>query len=152
MSASEDAPAGRGTHRDRIAGAVLAAVGLAAGLEAMTFDVAFMTDPVGPKALPMLVAITLILAGAGMIVRPRPDVDVPPRDTVLRMGLAGLSFLAYALLLPWLGFFLSTSLVVTTLGVLFRRTPRGESHRRRLTIRRPLAALRRRSGAAPPDR
>ena len=34
-------------------------------------------------------------------------------------GLAGLSFLAYALLLPWLGFFLSTSLVVTTLGVLF---------------------------------
>ena len=33
-------------------GKTLAIAGAAAGLEATTFDVTFMTDPVGPKALP----------------------------------------------------------------------------------------------------
>ena len=34
--------------RDRVPGLLLAVMGAAAGLEATTFDVTFMTDPVGP--------------------------------------------------------------------------------------------------------
>lgn len=106
--------------RDRAAGSVLLCAGLAAGAEATTFDVAFLTDPVGPKALPALVALVLIGSGISMIVRPRDDVSLPDRTLALRMGLAMSAFLIYALVLPWLGFFASTSAVVAALGVLFR--------------------------------
>jgi len=115
-----------GRH-DRIAGGVLALIGLATGMEATTFDVAFMTDPVGPKALPALVAVILFSAGAGVFTRPRIRVELPPAATARRMALAGLAFLAYGLLLPWLGFFLSTSLVVTVLGLLFGGPRRGST-------------------------
>ena len=105
---------------DRIAGGALALSGIVVGLEATTFDVAFLTDPVGPKALPALVAITLLGAGVGMLARPRERVRLPEGAAARRMTLAGIAFLAYAALLPWLGFFLSTTLVVGVLGILFR--------------------------------
>lgn len=115
-----------GRH-DRIAGGILALIGLATGLEATTFDVAFLTDPVGPKALPVLVAVILFGAGAEMSARPRAQVELPPTAAARRMALAGLAFLAYGLLLPWLGFFLSTSLVVAVLGLLFGGPRRGSA-------------------------
>ncbi|GEM_PF-353984 len=115
-----------GRH-DRIAGSILALIGLATGLEAATFDVRFMTDPVGPKALPLLVAVILFGAGAGMFTRPRTRVELPPAAAARRMVLAGLAFLVYGLLLPWLGFFLSTSLVVAVLGLLFGGPRRGSA-------------------------
>ena len=106
--------------QDRAAGAVLVFIGLALAMEATTFDVAFMTDPVGPKALPFLVAFMLVTAGAGALARPREDLALPSRDVVLRMTAAVAAFLLYAAALPWLGFFLSTTLVATVLSLLYR--------------------------------
>jgi putative tricarboxylic transport membrane protein len=105
---------------DRVAGVTLTLAGIAVGLEATTFDVAFLTDPVGPKALPLVVAATLTLAGVRTLVRPRASVELPPPETLLRMGGAMMAFLAYAAALPWIGFFLSTTLVVTALARLYR--------------------------------
>lgn len=107
------------TH-DRIAGGSLVLVGIALALEATTFDVAFMTDPVGPKALPLLVAAMLVAGGVAALLRPRADVALPEREAIVRMGSAVAAFLLYAAALPWLGFFLSTTLVVTALSVLYR--------------------------------
>ena len=105
---------------DRIAGGVLALAGVAAGIEATTYDVAFLTDPVGPKALPLLVAATMVFAGARMLLRPRDSIALPNTDTLLRMAGAMVAFLLYAAALPWIGFFLSTTIVVAALGVLYR--------------------------------
>jgi putative tricarboxylic transport membrane protein len=105
---------------DRIAGSVLVVAGTLTGLEATTFDVAFMTDPVGPKALPFLVAVMLLVAGVRTIARPRSEVALPPRPVALRMGAAALAFLGYAAILPWIGFFLATTLVVAALAMLYR--------------------------------
>lgn len=105
---------------DRVAGGVLTLAGLAAGLEATTFNVAFLTDPVGPKAFPFVVAATLTAAGVRTLVRPRASVALPPSEVLLRMGGAMVAFLAYAAALPWIGFFLSTTLVVAALAVLYR--------------------------------
>jgi putative tricarboxylic transport membrane protein len=110
----------RGSGADRAAGAVLALAGVAVGLEATTFDVAFLTDPVGPKALPFLVAITCTVAGVHMLMTPREAVDLPPGDAATRMTAAAGAFLAYAAAMPWIGFFLSTTLVVAGLAYLFR--------------------------------
>lgn len=104
---------------DRTAGAALTLLGLAAALEASTFDVAFLADPVGPKALPYLVAAILVLAGLTALIRPRDVVPLPERSAYLRMAGAVLAFVGYALALPTLGFFTSTTLVVFALALLY---------------------------------
>ena len=48
-------------------GALLLLVALAIGAEGLTFNVNFLTDPLGPKALPLLVAGLFGLAGAGLL-------------------------------------------------------------------------------------
>jgi putative tricarboxylic transport membrane protein len=108
----------------RIPGALLILLGAAAGLEATTFDVAFLTDPVGPKALPFVVAVALLLAGVHEIRRPNASTRWPEPARLVRMGLASTALVAYALVLPWLGFLLSTTLVVAALSHLFGAAPR----------------------------
>jgi putative tricarboxylic transport membrane protein len=98
---------------------MLVLTGVATALEAWTFNVAFMTDPVGPKALPLLVAGALVVAGARLMARPRSTVQLPDTGPARRMMLAAAAFISYGLVLPWLGFFLSTTIVVGVLGVLF---------------------------------
>jgi putative tricarboxylic transport membrane protein len=107
----------------RITGGVLALLGAAVALEATTFDVSFMTDPVGPKALPFLVAVMLIVAGLRALTRPREELSFPGRGTLLRVAGAVAAFLLYAVALPWVGFFLSTTLVVTALSLLYQGPP-----------------------------
>ena len=107
------------TVRDRLPGLALVLAGVACGLEATTFDVAFLTDPVGPKALPLLVASVLVLAGAQAAVRPKIDVRWPGPAAWWRAAAAVAAFLVYALALPWIGFFLSTALVLSALSGLF---------------------------------
>jgi putative tricarboxylic transport membrane protein len=105
---------------DRIAGALLLAGGGAAALEATTFEVAFLTDPVGPKAMPFLAAALFLGGGLQLLLRPTPDPEWPAPSVVVRMGGAVGAFLAYAATLPVLGFFLSTTLVTAALSMLFR--------------------------------
>lgn len=125
---------------ERAPGILIAAAGMAIGLEALTFDVAFLTDPIGPKALPLLVAAVLVMAGVHATARPRlalhsggpPESEsgsgvVPSptqpleakRGNLLRTALATLAFLLYAVALPIIGFFLSTTFVVAVLSRLF---------------------------------
>lgn len=105
---------------DRVSGALFVLAGVAAALEAGTYDVAFMTDPVGPKALPYLVAFTLVAAGMSSLLRPRTTVPLPSRRASLRMAGAVVAFLIYAAALPLLGFFAATSMVVVALALLYR--------------------------------
>ena len=107
------------TRTDRIAGGLVALLGLAVGAEATTFDVLFLTDPVGPKALPMLSAAVLV--GTGLVLAARPGVGAswPPRPVLIRMAGALAAFGVYAALLAPFGFVLATAFTVTTLSVLF---------------------------------
>jgi len=110
----------KGPVVDRATGVALVLFGTVVAVEASTFNVAFLTDPVGPKALPLLVAVTLVFAGAWTAARPREAVRLPSRASLPGMIAAAGAFLVYAAALPWLGFFVSTSLVVTALALLYR--------------------------------
>lgn len=110
--------------RHRVAGGVLVAVGAAVGVEATTFDVRFLTDPVGPKALPLLVAVMLVVAGVHQTLRPDHAAGWPPRRVLGMLGAATAAFLAYPLALDFLGFWLSTTLVVAALSHLYGAPPR----------------------------
>jgi putative tricarboxylic transport membrane protein len=129
---------------------VLAAAAIA--LEATTFDVMFPTDPLGPKAFPMLAAFLLAIGG-GALLRdglkggaagaaaggragvaaglPLGDGTAPPPPAApvtavtaarTRILLATLSFVAYAFLLAPLGFVFATVLEFALLARLFGGT------------------------------
>jgi putative tricarboxylic transport membrane protein len=108
---------------DRLVGAVLVLLGLAMGVEATTFDVAFVTDPVGPKALPLLAAGTLVLAGVHAIWRPRERDGSAGGSATWKVAAAAAAFLGYGLTLSFLGFFTATTLVVATLSILYGAPP-----------------------------
>ena len=110
--------------RDRVPGLLLAIAGAAVGLEATTFDVNFMTDPVGPKALPYLAALTLVLTGLHVAARPQRDTGWPSRQLFWKLAGATGAFLVYGVALGVLGFFLSTTLVVAALSHLYGASPR----------------------------
>jgi len=110
------------THR--VPGGVLIAVGLAVALEATGFEVAFLTDPVGPKALPLLAAAALVLAGAHHARRPDAEARWPAGGTLVRMGAGSVALLVYGIVLPWLGFLISTTAVVAALSHLFGAPPK----------------------------
>ncbi len=114
----------RSERSERIAGVVIVVAGLAAGAEAMTFDVFFMVDPIGPKALPLLAAAIFVLAGTILALRPQHGVIWPERRILLRMAGSVAAFLAYAGALAPLGFFTATTAVVGTLSTLFGARPR----------------------------
>ena len=110
-------PSRQGT--DRAAGAALAIAGLAIALEATTFQVAFLTDPVGPKALPLVAAVILFGAGAMLLLRPRESSPWPSAPVIGRMASATGVFLAYALVIEPMGFVLATTGTMTALSRLF---------------------------------
>jgi putative tricarboxylic transport membrane protein len=111
-------------HRsERLAGVCLALAAAAVAAEAATFRVAFLTDPVGPRALPWLAAIILGAAGTTMALRPGPSPAWPTPRVMVRLGGAVAVFLAYGIVLPSLGFVTSTTAAVAALSMLFGGPP-----------------------------
>jgi putative tricarboxylic transport membrane protein len=104
---------------DRVAGGALAVLGVGVALEASTFDVAFLTDPVGPKALPLLSAAIFLVAGVVLLVRGGEPRSWPSGAVLKRMGAAAAVFGGYAFLLAPLGFVVATTAAVGALSLLF---------------------------------
>ena len=115
------------------AAVVLSAVAIA--LEATTFDVAFPTDPLGPKAFPLVAAALLVLGGGALVREARreeqaakgseatvadgPAAEGPAVGSGRAIALATLSFVVYAFLLAPLGFVPATTLEFAVLARLF---------------------------------
>lgn len=110
---------GPSTRTDRVAGIIVALLGVAVGAEATTFDVLFRTDPVGPKVLPMLAAAIFVGSGLVLAARPGPGAPWPERPALLRMAGAVAAFGVYAALLTPLGFVVATTATVSALSILF---------------------------------
>lgn len=107
------------TRTDRVAGALLALLGVAVGAEATTFDVMFLTDPVGPKALPLVSAGIFVGVGVLLAARPGAGASWPSRPVLVRMAGAVAAFGVYAALLGPLGFVAATTATVASLSLLF---------------------------------
>lgn len=107
--------------RGPIVGALLVvAVALAIGLEASTFEVAFPTDPLGPKAFPMVAALLMMVGGLALV--RGGGMTWSRRDGEgggVRVLVASASFVGYAFLLAPLGFVLATALEFAVLTRVF---------------------------------
>jgi putative tricarboxylic transport membrane protein len=111
------------TMSDRIAAAIVIVVALLVALEARTFTVGFVTDPLGPKAFPLVSAFLLLVGGVALQFRPVPVSNWPTRNRLLYVGGAFACLLGYALLLEFLGFFSTTLLAVCAFSLMLGGRP-----------------------------
>ena len=70
----------------------------------------FISDPVGPKVFPLIICALIGMASLAIILRPDPEPDWPGLAGLLEVGAGAVVFVAYAYLLPDLGFVIATFL------------------------------------------
>ena len=87
---------------------VLGALAFIAG--ALSIQSSFLTDPVGPKAFPLMIGAAAVLCGLVMLLKPDENPEWPDARAWLSMAAATLLLVGYAYALSPLGFLLSTAL------------------------------------------
>lgn len=101
---------------DRIFGLFMMVLALGYILSAMNIQTSFMSDPVGPRVFPYLVAGVVMLCALSMVLRPDPDADWPRGMMLAKMAFSVVILLAYAQMIRPFGFILPTILVAGLLS------------------------------------
>ena len=107
---------------DRLFGLAVILVALAYIASAMQIQTSFLSDPVGSKTFPILVASVAIICGVVMILRPDDEPDWPGLWTVGSIVISVLLLVGYAYTLKPLGFLIPTAVVAGALS--YQITPR----------------------------
>ena len=96
--------------------------------QAMLFQERFISDPIGPKAFPVIIGV--LLAAASLVDRPAPDPEPawPASARLLEIALAAAVMLAYAQFLPLVGFVISTAVAAAYLAWRFGAGPAPGCH------------------------
>lgn len=114
MERSESGNGGR--MGDRIFGVVAMLGAVAYAVSAWSLPEPFFSDPLGPKAFPLIVAATVAICGAVMALRPDPDPAWPTLGTLAQLALAAVVLVAYAYALKPLGFLIPTAFAAAILS------------------------------------
>lgn len=93
---------------DRIFGAVGLLLALIFAWQASVIEESFLSDVVGPKAFPYIIAALLGLSSLFFLLRPDPEPAWPRWGRLAEIGLAVLVMLAYTEALPLAGFVVAT--------------------------------------------
>jgi len=101
---------------DRIFGLVVLMVALAYIASATQIQTSFLSDPVGPKAFPIIIGSVAALCGLILVIRPDPDPSWPVMRTLMALLIAVVTLIAYAYLLKPLGFLIPTAITAAILS------------------------------------
>ncbi len=104
---------------DRMVGALVLLLAMGYALVASSMQVGFLSDPLGPRPFPYIIATLMGLSALWLLLKPDPNPSWPERGFWLPFGLVLASLVAYAYLIVPLGFILTTTLEMTLLSVLF---------------------------------
>lgn len=101
---------------DRIFGlfGILLAIGYA--LSALAIEESFLSDAVGPKAFPLIIAAILGLSSAVIALRPDPEPAWPAIGRLAEIAAAVVVLVLYAEFLPRLGFVVATAFAAAYLS------------------------------------
>ncbi|WP_299815995.1 tripartite tricarboxylate transporter TctB family protein [uncultured Roseibium sp.] len=100
---------------DRIFGAVGLILALGYAWAALIIEESFLSDAVGPKAFPLIIAAVLGLSSLVIFFKPDTAPHWPALPRLMEVGAAILVMVLYAILLPELGFVIATALAATYL-------------------------------------
>lgn len=95
---------------DRIFGLISLAVALAYIASATQIQTSFIMDPLGPKSFPIIIGSILAIAALVPIFNPDADPDWPDRSKLMKITIALIVLLVYALVINDLGFLISTTI------------------------------------------
>ena len=108
---------------DRIFGAVMIVLALGYILSAMNIQTSFMSDPVGPRLFPYMVAGVIILCSLVMVLRPDPQAEWPAPMMLLKLLTALVVLVGYAMVIrPW-GFIIPTVLASGLISYMISPRP-----------------------------
>lgn len=94
---------------DRILGSTFVFLAVFFIWAAFQIELSFISDPVGPRTFPIIIAVVTGLCGLIILLRPDPEPIWPALPRLLEIGAAIAVFVAYAQLLPELGFVICTA-------------------------------------------
>lgn len=86
-------------------------------------QIGFMSDPMGPRAFPILIGIVLAAACIYPIVHPDPEPEWPARGRIFEIVFAVIVMFAYTNALPEVGFVISTTVASGLLSWRLGATP-----------------------------
>ncbi|OCX65931.1 hypothetical protein BFP70_07335 [Thioclava sp. SK-1] len=101
---------------DRIFGVfgVLLAIGFA--FAALHIEESFLSDAVGPKAFPLIIAVILGLSSAVIAFKPDPEPAWPTFGRIAEIAAAVVVMMLYAQMLPVVGFVIATAFAAAFLA------------------------------------
>ena len=76
----------------------------------------FMSDAVGPKTFPIIIGVMVGVAGLVIMLRPDPEPQWPALGRILEIVAAVVVMVAYAELLPEIGFVIATAIAAAFLS------------------------------------
>ncbi|HSM19270.1 MAG TPA: tripartite tricarboxylate transporter TctB family protein [Hyphomicrobiales bacterium] len=101
---------------DRLLGVVCLALAAFLIWRATLVELSFIVDPLGPKAFPIIIGGVLGLAGLYPLLKPDPQLAWPGAGGFIEIAIAVIVLIAYALLLPEVGFVVTTAVAASILG------------------------------------
>ncbi|MEM8916258.1 MAG: tripartite tricarboxylate transporter TctB family protein [Pseudomonadota bacterium] len=108
---------------DRILGVVLAVVALAFIASATQIQLGFLSDPLGPKAFPILVGSVAFICAVTMIIQPDEEPKWPGLFILFKLAFAVAILFGYAYSLKPLGFLIPTALAAGLLSYQIASRP-----------------------------
>ena len=109
---------------DRIFGLVMAVLALAYIASAFQIQTSFLSDPVGPKAFPVIIGSIGALSAMFMVFRPDPEPVWPAARTFGALAVSIIVLVLYAYSLRPLGFILPTAIAAGILSFQISPRPR----------------------------
>lgn len=109
--------------KDRIFGLFMLVLALGYILSATNIQTSFMSDPVGPRLFPYLVAGVVILCSLAMVLKPDPDTEWPGLVMLAKLAFATAILVSYAMMIRPLGFILPTVIVAGLLSYMISPRP-----------------------------
>jgi putative tricarboxylic transport membrane protein len=109
--------------KDRIFGLFMIVLALGYILSATNIQTSFMSDPVGPRVFPYMVAAVVILCALVMVLKPDPDAEWPTLTMALKLAAATAILIGYAMTIRPLGFILPTIVVAGLLSYMINPRP-----------------------------
>lgn len=101
---------------DRIFGAIGVFLAIFYALSALVIEESFLSDAVGPKAFPLIIAAILGLSSAVIALRPDAEPHWPGLMRLAELAAAVVVMVLYAQFLPAAGFVIATAIAAAYLG------------------------------------
>jgi putative tricarboxylic transport membrane protein len=101
---------------DRIFGVVGILIAIGYVIAALAIEESFLSDAVGPKAFPLIIAAILGLSSLAIVLRPDPEPHWPALGRLVEIAAAIVVMVLYAEMLPVAGFVIATAFAAAYLA------------------------------------